>query len=159
MKLDNKGFAITSILYALMIMFLFVVMSMLNTLSSARKLADKNQDSITETITMNHKIDFQNNHIFSNEGDYYTTPYTGKYTIIAGGRIATVYLPTNINLVLVDNASTAKIRINNDTTKIIDFTVNDQSSNSPYIFNIYAQDSTGVAPTDMKIVSVHTKKP
>lgn len=75
MKLNNKGFAITSVLYGLLILFVVFTGTYLSLLGAKKNKLDK----ITEDIEK--KYDF-NITLSENEsiGDTYPAPYTGKYT-------------------------------------------------------------------------------
>ncbi|MGN1311769.1 MAG: hypothetical protein ACI4U4_02005 [Bacilli bacterium] len=75
MKLNNKGFAITSVLYGLLILFVVFTGTYLSLLGAKKNKLDK----ITEDIEK--KYDF-NIPLSENEPieDTYTAPYTGKYT-------------------------------------------------------------------------------
>ncbi|MBQ8192944.1 MAG: hypothetical protein IJZ46_02615 [Bacilli bacterium] len=71
MKLNNKGFAITSVLYGLLILFVILVGSYLTIL-----VAKKNRlDTVSEEI--NDKYGFMSEKII---GSQITNPYTAEYT-------------------------------------------------------------------------------
>ena len=71
MKLNNKGFAITSVLYGLLILFVMVTGSYLSILA-----AKKNRlDVITKDIEAKYAFDCEGTYTFVND----EVPYTGKY--------------------------------------------------------------------------------
>lgn len=73
MKLNNKGFAITSVLYGLLILFVLLVGSYL-TILTARK---NRQDKITENIETKYYYSKMSGDMTLE--DDFTAPYTGKY--------------------------------------------------------------------------------
>lgn len=76
MKLNNKGFAITSVLYGLLILFVVMTSSYLTVLS-----AKKNRlDNITKEIEKKYDFNIKKENLTESIGDTYTAPYTGKYT-------------------------------------------------------------------------------
>ena len=68
MKLNNKGFAITSVLYGLLILFVVFTGTYLSLLGAKKNKLDKITEDI-EKKDLNESI-----------GDPYTAHYTGKYT-------------------------------------------------------------------------------
>lgn len=72
MKLNNKGFAITSVLYGLLILFVVMTSTYLTVLSAKKNRLDnitkEIEDSYDFTKKINDSITFP-----------YTVPYTGKY--------------------------------------------------------------------------------
>lgn len=76
MKLNNKGFAITSVLYGLLLLFVFLVSSYLLVLTSKKNRLDTISADIGDKYGFNTKIVVSNP--FSSL-DSYTAPYTGKY--------------------------------------------------------------------------------
>ncbi len=77
MKLNNKGFAITSVLYALLILFVLLVGSYL-TILVARK---NRQDKITSQIENKYYFSHTSNEITIDDISTFKAPYTGKYII------------------------------------------------------------------------------
>ena len=76
MKLNNKGFAITSVLYGLLILFVVMTSTYLTVLS-----AKKNRlDNITKEIEDSYDFNIKKENLTESIGDTYTAPYTGKYT-------------------------------------------------------------------------------
>lgn len=66
MKLNNKGFAIASILYSIMVLFLMLLLSILGILGSRKAILDKNKkdilDSLNSVVT-NNRINFEHRNI------------------------------------------------------------------------------------------------
>lgn len=76
MKLNNKGFAITSVLYGLLILFVVMTSTYLTVLS-----AKKNRlDNITKEIEDSYDFNIKKENLTESIGDTYTAPHTGKYT-------------------------------------------------------------------------------
>lgn len=75
MKLNNKGFAITSVLYGLLILFVVMMSSYLTVLS-----AKKNRlDNIVKEIENSYSFDSEYNYGNIDIDFPFTAPYTGKY--------------------------------------------------------------------------------
>ena len=49
-KLNNKGFAIASILYSIMVLFLLLLLSILGILGNRKAILDKNKKDILEEL-------------------------------------------------------------------------------------------------------------
>ena len=77
MKLNNKGFAITSVLYGLLILFVLLVGSYL-TILTARK---NRVDIITSRIEKNNYFSHTSNEIVIEDINTFKAPYTGKYIL------------------------------------------------------------------------------
>lgn len=75
MKLNNKGFAITSVLYGLLILFVVFTGTYLSLLGAKKNKLDNITKDIEAKYNFNIKLE-KNETI----GDTYTAPYTGKYT-------------------------------------------------------------------------------
>lgn len=83
MKLNNKGFAITSVLYGLLILFVVLVGTYLTILSAQKNRVDTLVEGIeenynSETCIKNPNI---NNLCWCDENVIIEAPYTGKYKI------------------------------------------------------------------------------
>lgn len=74
MRLNNKGFAITSILYALLILFVLLVSSYLTVLTARKNRLDKITSKIEDDYYFNNERETSINNVSN-----YTAPYTGKY--------------------------------------------------------------------------------
>lgn len=77
MKLNNKGFAITAVLYGLLILFLLLFLSTIKILNAERKRMAKIGDVVNDEIIHLNKVDFPETKI--NSENPYTTIYRGKY--------------------------------------------------------------------------------
>lgn len=76
MKLNNKGFAITAVLYGLLILFVILVSSYLAILSSKKNRLDR----ITEKIEYDYTLGGYQRNYYDDDIEYpYTPRYTGKY--------------------------------------------------------------------------------
>lgn len=76
MKLNNKGFAITGILYTVFILFLMILLSVLSGLNIKRQSLEKNMENIKEEIEETCES-FEE----TIGTETYITKYSGKYTI------------------------------------------------------------------------------
>lgn len=98
--MNNKGFAITGILYGLMLVFILALTSFLSILVGKNKRMDALTDSVYESITLN-SITYN---FTEDEEDYkYTTLSTGLYTFNYNSSICSVYLPSNV-VIITSNA-------------------------------------------------------
>lgn len=72
MKLDNKGFAITTILYGTLILFILLLLSLLGILSQYKNNLDKliNEGSGARSIVTMEKIEINEGEIITNGGLY-----------------------------------------------------------------------------------------
>lgn len=77
-RLNNRGFAITAVLYGLLILFLLLFLGMIRILNTERKRMEKISDEIDKSIVNMEKIDINSDNVIS-EGGIYVTPYRGKY--------------------------------------------------------------------------------
>lgn len=76
MKLNNKGFAITSVLYGLLILFVVFTGTYLSLLGAKKNKLDK----ITADIEKKYDFNIKKENLTESIGNTYTAPYTGKYT-------------------------------------------------------------------------------
>lgn len=90
-KLNNKGFAITGILYTVFILFLMILLSVLGGLNAKRKLLEKNIENLKESLEETCKDTSQ-------QAIGYTTQYQGKYTIKVGNNEYETYLARDTSL-------------------------------------------------------------
>ena len=77
MKLNNKGFAITSVLYGLLILFVLLVASYLTILTARKNRVDK----ITSKIENSYYFSHTSNEITIDDISNFKAPYTGKYIL------------------------------------------------------------------------------
>ena len=75
MKLNNKGFAITSILYGLLILFVLLVSSYLTVLTARKNRVDKITSKIEDDYYFNNVSD----EITIDDINTFKAPNTGKY--------------------------------------------------------------------------------
>lgn len=83
-RLNNRGFAITAVLYGLLILFLLLFLGMIRILNTERKRMEKISDEIDKSIVNMDKIDINSDNMIS-EGGIYVTPYRGKYVFKING--------------------------------------------------------------------------
>lgn len=98
--MNNKGFAISSILYGVLLLFLMVLLSLLyilvtrlNRLTTLVEEVSSDIENIEEVI-INEDID---------DSNYYITKYRAKYEMTINYNICSSYLPKNVLLKLKDN--------------------------------------------------------
>lgn len=142
MKLNNKGFAISAIIYSTLILFLLVLASFLAVLSSKKNQLSKTMESsksslVYENIAINKKI---------GTNDYYITPYRGKYKITTSLGTGYILLPKNV----VITASNGLIKFDNSVI----ITLNDSSTHDKYKF----LEITDEVSTDIYVMYVETNK-
>lgn len=82
-RLNNRGFAITAVLYGLLILFLLLFLGMIRILNTERKRMEKISDEIDKSIVNMDKIGINSGEI--SEGGIYVTPYRGKYVFKING--------------------------------------------------------------------------
>ena len=83
-RLNNRGFAITAVLYGLLILFLLLFLGMIRILNKERKRMEKISDEIDKSIVNMDKIGINSDNMIS-EGGIYVTPYRGKYVFKING--------------------------------------------------------------------------
>lgn len=89
-RLNNRGFAITAVLYGLLILFLLLFLGMIRILNTERKRMEKISDEIDKSIVNMEKIDINSG---ISEGGIYVTPYRGKYVFkITGDETKEYYM-------------------------------------------------------------------
>ena len=107
MKLNNKGFAITSILYGLLVLFVILVGSYLTILSSQKNRYDILAEDIDETFGFNECV-------YKNSSENcedtlidiaslvpYRAEYTGKYNFIVNGVIIKAVRKAIVNAIAI----------------------------------------------------------
>lgn len=104
--MNNKGFAITGILYGLMLIFILALTSFLSILVGKNRRIDALIDNVYENIALNSiTYDFS-----EDEEDYkYTTLSMGLYTFNYNSNTCNAYLPENTVVI----TSKAKNEVNN----------------------------------------------
>jgi len=131
MRLNNNGFAIMSILYTILVLFLLLLSSLLAILSTRiNKLVTLTTD-ISDEIKYNEKID---ENIVTIDSDYFITNYRGKYEFTINGdesKKCYSYLPNNALIKINDNKIQFKVFPNisqcmidiNNTSDLIDLEI------------------------------------
>ena len=87
-RLNNRGFAITAVLYGLLILFLLLFLGMIRILNTERKRMAKISDEIDNSIVNMERIDISSDIYY---GDIYVTPYRGKYVFYINGDTSKEY--------------------------------------------------------------------
>ncbi len=88
-RLNNRGFAITAVLYGLLILFLLLFLGMIRILNTERKRMAKISDEIDNSIVNMERIDISSDIYY---GDIYVTPYRGKYVFTIGTDATEYYM-------------------------------------------------------------------
>lgn len=161
LKLNNKGFAITGILYSVLVLFLMILVSMLSLLSSRQNRLYTLTESIKEEMEYKNNITIpeftsnSNNQHTSNPltteiSSYYITEYRGKYTfIINNSTTCYSYLPANII-----------IRINNNQIKYqtpsTDGTLDPNNLDNLNVMTLVGTNCNNTGINSLNIESVYT---
>ena len=136
MKLNNKGFAISVVLYSVLILFMLILVSYLTILSGMKKFNAKTLSSINE-VMKEEVIEIDK---ILNDKEYYLTTIRGNYLIELGNKNCYIYLSKNVVLVNKDNV----LYINNELINSNNYICNNMS------------DSNNI-DNSIKIVSVYGK--
>lgn len=103
--MNNKGFAITGILYGVLLLFLMVLLSLLYVLvTRINRLTTLNEEVKNVVETKNEITTIENNP--TDDKPYYITTMRGKYVININGNTTAdcyAYLPKNILLKINEN--------------------------------------------------------
>ena len=114
-RLNNRGFAITAVLYGLLILFLLLFLGMIRILNTERKRMEKISDEIDKSIVNMEKIDINSGNEIS-EGGIYVTPYGGKYVFkITGDETKEYYMYLPIYSIV--SISGGKIKVTSGTSQ------------------------------------------
>lgn len=101
-KLNNRGFAITAVLYGLLILFLMLLLGTLRILNTERKRMEKISDTIDNSIVKMDYFGINNESISA--GGIYVAPYRGKYIITVNDNNTEYYMYLPIySIVSIDN--------------------------------------------------------
>lgn len=112
-RLNNRGFAITAVLYGLLILFLLLFLGMIRILNTERKRMEKISDEIDKSIVNMEKIDINSG---ISEGGIYVTPYRGKYVFkITGDETKEYYMYLPIYSIV--SISGGKIKVTSGTSQ------------------------------------------
>ena len=84
--MNNKGFAITGILYTILIMFILILLSVLSGLNSRMQLMEKAVSTVNDDYILKNppKTDVYDSVVGAK--------YTGKYVFTKGGETCSIYL-------------------------------------------------------------------
>ena len=70
MKLNNKGFAISTMIYMILILAVILIASALSILSSRKLVLDKIKTEVEESINKNEAIDNNNGPVYETNSEY-----------------------------------------------------------------------------------------
>lgn len=147
--MNQKGFAITTVLYSILIIFVLLIAVFLNLLGSKRNIITSVFNDVSTYYDMTNSY-----RVCSDLSREYVTQYRGEYKISTPQFTGYLYLPANTVILGNDNSS---IIVNGET---ISFTSN---TNAQYrLMNIqnsadYTYTSTDTCPTaDFQVVSFIT---
>lgn len=129
MKLNNKGFAITSVLYGLLLLFVFLVGSYLLVLTSKKNRLDTISADIDDKYGFNTETTIPT----SSYTAPYTAPYTGKYVFtFSDSSTCTSYIKNGTDISDLSNVTFIGNCNRSNTSNIISIEVwyNDLGSGS-----------------------------
>ena len=121
-KLDNKGFAIASILYSIMVLFLILLLSILGILGSRKAILDKNKKDIIESLNSslgNNKFIFEHRNItIVNDGNLENIRFAlmdGVYVKLnENNYMGTEYIKYNLDVNNIENGTYNVVYIANN---------------------------------------------
>ena len=133
--MNNKGFAITGILYSLLVLFLLLLATTLNIMTSNSKYYKKSIESLNKTFDIaksTHHIVSSNNPRISN----YVVKYTGKYIFEnETGTKCIVYLKKGVTID-INNITFTSSECNEDG-----FQINNLKLKEYYLFGGYLYET------------------
>lgn len=126
-KLNNNGFAITSILYSIMVLFLMLLLSILGILGSRKAILDKNKKDILENLNnevLNNKFNFEHRNItIINSGNTDDIVYALMDGVTAidenGNQISSENISYNLDVNDIENETYTVTYTANNNGKII----------------------------------------
>lgn len=139
-KLNNKGFAISAIIYSALILFLLVMLTFLQALSSRRNQLEHVMESAKEVI------EYTTISINKEAEPYYVTPYRGRYTISTTEGSADIFLPKDTLIRKVGS----KVKFNDDNP----INITDNTNSKYTFFNIDTDNKS----SSVIISKVYTNK-
>lgn len=97
---NKKGFAITGILYAILVLFLFLILLVLNNFQARKVLFDKQKDTVLEKLGNSYNNVLERDYIYNSEIELqeYITIKDGVYKIEVWGSDVGGYISGNVNL-------------------------------------------------------------
>lgn len=142
-RLNNRGFAITAVLYGLLILFLLLFLGMIRILNTERKRMEKISDEIDKSIVNMEKIDINSG---ISEGGIYVTPYRGKYVFkITGDTLKEYYMYLPIYSI---------VSISGGKIKVISGTSQSEIADSSFLANGKLICDSGSNQTNSGITSI-----
>ena len=142
MKLNNKGFAITAVIYSILILFLMLFLSMIKVMNTERTRLEKVADTL-------HSGSVNMKEIIVTEGDVttiksFTTNYRGKYELTINNNSCFAYLP--VYTVISLDGTNLKFTDNNGIDRTTDVNLfgtncSKQNINSVQVTNVYTTNS------------------
>lgn len=108
MKLNNKGFAITGILYTLFILFIMILLSILSGLSTKKNIMEKSVETLANDYTWECE----------KETTSTTAPETGKYEFANGSLLCYTYLKSGTDLSNASSLTFTTTDCNNKKTTL-----------------------------------------
>lgn len=101
-KLNNKGFAITAILYSILILFLLLFLATLKILNTRNDRIEKNYESVMKNFTSSDEVN-----INVDLATGYSTKYRGRYEIKINESTVYTYLPAYTLIVIKEEKLTS----------------------------------------------------
>lgn len=145
-RLNNRGFAITAVLYGLLILFLLLFLGMIRILNTERKRMAQISDEIDDSIVNMEKITIDSSEGAIGEGGIYVTPYRGKYVFYIGGDTSKeyyMYLPIY-----------SIVSINGGKIKVTSGTSQRDIEESSFLVNNNLMNDNGISQANSGITSI-----
>ena len=145
MKLNNKGFAISAVIYSALVMFLLVISFFLAALSSRNNQLAKVIESASDTFVYQ---EIAINETLTNN-NYYVTKYRGKYVIATPNGTGSILLPKDV--LIIKSLDGFKLEsINNET---IDFSTYNNEGKYKFL-----EIDTNAKSSSVEVVAVYTNE-
>ena len=108
--MNNKGFAITSIIYGLMLLFIVIITSFLSVLVGRNRRMDILMDSVYESLYNEVNV---NENSFDNSNNSYVTKKRSLYRFSINGNMCKAFLPKNTVLILGSFKDSSDVNVAN----------------------------------------------
>ena len=125
---NNKGFAVTGILYAILVLFLFFILLILNNFQARKVLFDKQKDTVLEKLGNSYEPVLERDYIYDSTKEFqeFITPKDGVYKIeVWGSGVNVTYVSGDVKLyqgiklyILIGSTSSAGTSSNIRTEKL-----------------------------------------
>jgi len=145
LKLNNKGFAVSAILYSVLVLFLLILIAFLTVLNNSRNFQIKTNEEVNSFLL--EKFVFIDDIVENIITDYYITPYNGNYLITTSTNDGYIYLPKNTVIQLKNN--------NIVFNEVDEININLNVNSGNFAFNKIDNASSTVLENQIKIVGAY----